>query len=415
MNLDDTPEEGEFRQRARAWIDANAPREFYDELSNAPFGHLDLKAADAIAVAKDWQGRKAAAGLACLAWPKEYGGQGLPTIFNVIWGQEEGVYGRLFAPYMVSQGSLGPTVMAWGTDAQKQRLLPPIVTGEEIWCQLFSEPAAGSDLAGIRTRATRREDGDWTLNGQKVWTSGAADADWGVIITRTDPTIAKHKGLTMFFVDMRSAGVEIRPIRQITDQRHVNEVYFTDVDLPDANRIGEIGGGWKVAITMLSNERQTVGSQMSCGFEDLWELARSTGRANGTALDDPALTDRLADYAARSNGLLYTYYRGLTAISRGNEPGPEMSIMKLVAASTMQDISLLALDLQAQGGMSGDASLRPEGDRFQMMMLRSAGTRIEGGTDQIMRTIIAERVLGLPQDMRADKNRPFDQIPTSSS
>ncbi|MFZ2994859.1 acyl-CoA dehydrogenase family protein [Sphingobium sp.] len=415
MDLEDAPEEAAFRAEARAWIAANAPHHLREELANASFGHLDLKAGDVIAEAKGWQRKKADAGWACLAWPEKFGGRGGGQIESVIWGQEEGVFARLFAPFMVSQGSLGPTLMAWGTEEQQERLLPPIIMGDEIWCQLFSEPSAGSDLAGIRTRAARTGDGDWILNGQKIWTSGAQEADWGVIITRTDPAVPKHRGLTMFFVDMRSAGIEIRPIRQITDQRHVNEVFFVDVALPDANRIGPEGGGWKVALTMLMNERITVGSHMPTGIDELWDLAANLSDGEGRALDDPAIHSRLADYAARANGLKFTYYRGLTALSQGQEPGPEMSIMKLVAATTTQEVAQLAVDLQGFAGTVRDAGINQDDDRFQMLLLRAAGTRIEGGTDQIMRTIIAERVLGLPQDLRADKNLPFNAIPTAGA
>lgn len=415
MDLDDTSEEAAFRARAREWIAANAPHHLNDELANAPFGHLDLKQGDVIAEAKAWQRKKAGAGWACLAWPQAFGGAGAGQMESVIWSQEEGVYARLFAPFMVSQGSLGPTLMAWGDEAQQARFLPPIVKGDEIWCQLFSEPSAGSDLAGVRTRAVPQTGGDWLLNGQKIWTSGATESDWGVILTRTDPDVPKHRGLTMFCIDMRSPGIEIRPIRQITDQRHVSEVFFEDVMLPDAHRIGPVGAGWKVALTLLMNERITVGSTMPTGLEELWELARDLPGPVGRVLDDPALHSRIADYAARANGLKYTYYRGLTALSHGQEPGPEMSIMKLVAASTMQDVAMLALDLQGLAGAARDGGLNADDDRFQMMLLRAAGTRIEGGTDQIMRTIIAERLLGLPQDMRADKTVAFNAIPTAAA
>lgn len=415
MDLQDTPDEAAFRRRAQQWISANAPHELHDELARAPFGHIDLKQCSAIAAAKSWQRKKAAAGWACLTWPPEFGGQGANSVRGVIWSQEEGVFSRLYAPFMVSQGSLGPTLMKWGTEEQRGRLLPPIITGDEVWCQLFSEPSGGSDLAGVRTKAIRSSDTHWSLNGQKIWCSGAEDADWGVILTRTDPTVPKHAGLTMFYVDMRSPGIEIRPIHQITDQRHINEVFFTDVPLPDAHRIGPVGGGWKVALTLLMNERITVGSQMPTGFEEVWQLAAQSHDGQQRALDDPALHSRLADYAARANGLKYTFYRALTSLSQGQDPGPEMSIMKLVAANTMQEIAVLALDIQGLAGTAMDGGLNSSEDRFQMMLLRAAGTRIEGGTDQIMRNIIAERVLGLPQYSRADKDVPFNAIPTASA
>ncbi len=413
MDFDDTREEAEFRARARAWITKNAPHELHTELVNAPFGHLDLRSVDAVQAARQWQSRKARDGWACLSWPEEYGGQGAPQMHTIIWSQEEAVYSRLGAPFLVSQGSLGPTIMTWGTEAQKQKLLPPIVTGVDIWCQLFSEPAAGSDLAGIRTRSIREQDGSWTLKGQKIWSSGAREADWGVILTRSDPDAVKHHGMTMFFIDMRAPGVVVRPIRQITEQSHLNEVYLDNVRVPDEHRIGPVGAGWKVALTMLTNERITVGSHMPTGFEELFSLVNQITQSGVPAVYDRSLRSRLAGFASRANGLKYTYYRALTELSRGGEPGPEMSIMKLVAASTMQEIATLALDLQGLRGAVVQEGMDDNDDRFQMMLLRSAGARIEGGTDQVMRTIIAERVLGLPQDMRADKGIPFSAIPTS--
>ncbi|MEO8298932.1 MAG: acyl-CoA dehydrogenase family protein [Burkholderiales bacterium] len=411
MDFQDTPREAEFRAKARAWIAVNAPQELHDELARAPFGHIDLVGRSALAASKDWHRRKAAGGWACLTWPRDYGGQGASAIDNVIWHQEEGVYSKLAGPFMVAQGSFGPTLIAWGSEAQKQVHLPRIVAGEEVWCQLFSEPGAGSDLAGVRTRAVPDGEG-WLINGQKMWSSGAHEADFGVLLVRTNPDVPKHKGLTMFLLDMHAPGVEVRPIRQITNQSHVNEVYMTDVRLADAHRLGPVDKGWQVALTMLMNERNSIGNQMQTGFEEVFSLAARLPQGDGVALDDPAVVSRLAELAARANGLKYTNYRIQTALSQGDEPGPELSIMKLVAASTMQEAAMFALDLQGPAGMVMDMTEDGD-DLFQMMLLRSAGARIEGGTDEIMRTIIAERVLGLPQDMRADKDVPFSAIPTA--
>ena len=211
MNFDDTPQEAEFRATARQWVDANAPKEFEEELSKSSLGRIRLAKRDMVEVGKAWQKKKAEGGWACLHWPKEYGGRGATPIERVIWQQEEGVYGKLTQPFQIGEGMCGPTVMAWGSEEAKRRYLPKLASGEEIWCQLFSEPSAGSDVAGLRTRAEKRGD-DWIVNGQKIWTSGAHYSDYGILLTRTDPTVPKHKGLTLFFLCMTNPGVEERPI-----------------------------------------------------------------------------------------------------------------------------------------------------------------------------------------------------------
>jgi alkylation response protein AidB-like acyl-CoA dehydrogenase len=223
MNFDDTPAEAAFRAEVRTWLDANAPGELLDELKNSGFGFSALKSVDPMVAAKAWQKRKSEAGWACLHWPKEYGGRGGTPIERVIWQQEEGPYALLSFPFTIGHGMCGPTVMAYASEEQKRRYLPPLASGEEIWCQLFSEPSAGSDLAGLRTRAERQGE-DWVINGQKIWTSGAHFSDFGILITRTDPAVPKHQGLTMFFIDMKSKGVDIRPIKQVNGQSGFNEV-----------------------------------------------------------------------------------------------------------------------------------------------------------------------------------------------
>ena len=413
MNFDDTPEEAAFRAEVRAWIDANAPHHLHDELANAGFGSGGITSEDPMAASKAWQKKKADAGWACLHWPKEYGGRGATPIERVIWGQEEGVYAALGGIFIIGHGMCGPTMMAYASEEQKRRVLPPLAAGEEIWCQLFSEPAGGSDLAGLRTKAEMDGD-DWVINGQKIWTSGAQYSDYGILITRTDPTVPKHKGLTMFFLDMRSPGVEIRPIKQVNGQSGFNEVYFTDVRIPDAQRLGAVGGGWQVSLTTLMNERLSIGSGMSTGFPELFDLCTRIETANGLAVDDPAVRSKLATWACRQSGLKYTGFRAISALSRGEIPGPENSIGKLVAGATMQDIAAFALDLQAENGVINDPAISAANARFQAMLLRSPATRVEGGTDEILRNIIAERVLGLPADIRVDKDVPFNQIPTSA-
>ena len=416
MNFDDTPEEAAFRTQVRAWIDANAPKELRAELETAGFAGVSLSDVDPMAVAKAWQKRKFDAGWACLHWPKEYGGRGATPIERVIWGQEEGPYSALAGTFIIGHGMCGPTMMAFASEEQKRQYLPPLAAGEEIWCQLFSEPAGGSDLAGLRTRAERATDGsgDWIINGQKIWTSGAHYSDYGILITRTDPTVPKHKGLTMFFLSMKTPGVEIRPIKQANGDSGFNEVYFTDVRLPDAQRLGAVGDGWKVSLTTLMNERLSIGSGMSTGFPELFDLCCRIETANGLAVDDPAVRQKLATWAVRTTGLKYNGFRAISAISRGQTPGPENSIGKLVAGSSMQEIAMFAEELMAQAGILTDPELTAASGRFQRLLLRSPATRVEGGTDEILRNIIAERVLGLPGDIRVDKDVPFNQIPTSA-
>jgi len=407
MDFKDSPQEAAFRQEVRAWIDANAPTYLKPHLERSGFGNTNTGEYNGLEEAKKWQRKKADAGWACLAWPKEYGGRGASAIERVIWDQEEGIYGRL-------SGMCGPTMMAYASEEQKQHYLPKLAAGEEIWCQLFSEPHGGSDLAGLRTRAERDGD-DWVINGQKIWTSGAQHSDYGILITRTDPTVAKHKGLTMFFLDMRSPGVDIRPIKQGNGQSEFNEVYFDDVRIPDAQRLGEVGDGWRVSLTTLMNERLAIGGGIATGYPDLKELVEALPLGDGVAIGNPAVRSKLADWHCKAMGLKNTASRLITALSKGETPGPEASIGKLVAGGMMQDIAKFAIDLQGLGGALTDPAVAEGAARFQAMLLRSPAVRIEGGTDQILRNIIGERVLGLPEDMRADKGIPFNQIPTGGS
>jgi acyl-CoA dehydrogenase len=414
MDFEDTPEEAAYRQKVRGWLDANAPKELEPELKRAGFASSGLESVDPMVAAKAWQKKKAEGGWACLHWPKEYGGAGATPIERVIWSQEEGVYGALSSTFIIGHGMCGPTVMAWAGEEHKRRLLPPLASGEEIWCQLFSEPAGGSDLAGLRTRAEQATDGsgDWIINGQKIWTSGAQHSDWGLLITRTDPNVPKHKGLTMFFLNMKSPGVEVRPIKQANGQSGFNEVYFTDVRIPDSQRLGAVGQGWEVSLTTLMNERLSIGSGMSSGFPELFNFCLEAEVDGRPAVDDAAVRSRLAQFAVKQSGLKYTGMRALTALSKGQTPGPENSIGKLVAGATMQELAMFALDLQGQAGVVSSPD-SPQNARFQGMLLRSPATRIEGGSDEILRNIIGERVLGLPGDIRVDKAVPFKDIPTS--
>jgi len=411
MNFDDTPQEAAFRTEARAWISANAPKELEAELSQPTVGRIALKDKDILVESKKWQKKKAEAGWACLHWPKEYGGRGASPIERVIWQQEEGIYGKLEGVFLIGQGMCGPTVMAFGSDADKTKYLPRLASGEDIWCQLFSEPAAGSDVAGLRTRAEQKG-GDWIINGQKVWTTGAHFSDYGIVITRTDPTQPKHKGLTMFFLDMKTPGVEVKPIKQANGQSEFNEVYFTDVKIPDSQRLGAVNDGWNVSLTTLMNERMSIGARQSTGFPELFAFCSNLMLEDGLAIDDTNVRSRLASWAVKASGLKYTSYRSISALSRGERPGPENSIGKLVAGTMLQDIAMFAMDLQGAAGVLSDADSVAVAGQFQSILLRSPSDRIAGGTDEILRNIIAERVLGLPGDIRVDKDVPFNAIPT---
>ncbi|NEW86003.1 acyl-CoA dehydrogenase [Rhodopseudomonas sp. WA056] len=411
MNFDDTPQEAEFRAHARAWIDANAPKQYEQELTKSGLGRISLKNADIVEVGKAWQKKKAEGGWACLTWPSEYGGRGATPIEKVIWQQEEGVYGKLTQPFQIGEGMCGPTVMAYGSEDDKRKYLPKLASGENIWCQLFSEPAGGSDVAGLRTRAEKDGD-DWIINGQKIWTSGAHYSDYGLLITRTDPNVPKHKGLTMFFLDMKSPGVEVKPIKQANGMQEFNEVFFTNVRIPDSQRLGAVGDGWNVSLTTLMNERMSIGARLATGFPEIFAFCNDLATDNGPAINDPAVRSKLANWAVKASGLKYTSYRSISALSKGERPGPENSIGKLVAGPMLQDIAAFAMDLEGAAGVFTDSADAEAGGSFQAMLLGSPSMRIAGGTDEILRNIIAERVLGLPGDIRVDKDVPFNKIPT---
>ncbi len=410
MDFNDSPQEAEFRREAHARLEANAERRTYPgETGKARYGETD-----GLTRAKAWQAKKHAAGLAAITWANEYGGRGGTPIQQVVYHQEEA---RFLVPrgyFEIGLGMCIPTLHAYATEAQKQRYTPKALAGEEIWCQLFSEPAAGSDLAGLRTRSVK-DGADWVINGQKIWTSGAHFADWGIIVTRSDPRAPKHKGLTFFFLDMRSPGIEVRRIKQVSGASNFIVVYFTDVRVPDTQRLGAVGQGWGVSITTLMNERLAVGDVAGPDFDEVFALARATELPDGPAIENAAVRERLADWYVRQQGLRYTRFRTMTALSRGETPGPEASIAKVVSASKLQEVASFALDLQDMGGVMLDPTESPMRAAFQEALLNAPGARIAGGTDEILRNIIAERVLGLPADVRVDKELPFDEIPTGSA
>jgi alkylation response protein AidB-like acyl-CoA dehydrogenase len=406
MDFNDTQEQAEFRHTCKKWLEENAePKTAYDKEKS--FANIDN-----LESAKNWQKKKYDAGWAMLHWPKEYGGIAASAIERIIWAEEESKFDVPKGIFEIGLGMCGPVMMEYATEEQKSRYLPSMAEGNEIWCQLFSEPSAGSDVAGLRSKAVQNGD-EWVINGQKVWTSGAHFSDYGILVVRHDPNLDKHKGMTFFFVDMKSPGIEVKPIKQITGGSSFNEVYFTDVVIPDSQRLGAIGDGWKVAITTLMNERLAVGDADGADVEEAFKWAKTQDDSGEALINNRAARESIADWYCEANGLKNTKLRTMSALSKGQTPGPEASITKIVSANKLQDIGNFGIDSLDMAGM-----LKPEDSdvlKFQGAWLGAPGLRIAGGTDEILKNVIAERVLGLPQDIRADKNVAFKDIPSGNS
>jgi alkylation response protein AidB-like acyl-CoA dehydrogenase len=397
----------DFRAHVRSWLRAHAPQ----KRERTEFGELDRseEAVD-VASARQFQHALFDAGLAGLTWPKEYGGQGLGTEYQRVYVEEAAPYEMPERYFRIAIGSVGPTVLELGTEEHKRELIPRILRGDETWCQLFSEPGAGSDLAGLQTRAVR--DGDvWVVNGQKVWTSGAHRADRGILLARTDPDVPKHDGLTMLILDMRAAGVTVRPLRQITGETHFNEVFLDDARIPLDHVLGEIGQGWKCSTALLMNERVTIGTAVGSGpsgevgnFDLLLELARERQVAS-----DPLIRQELADVYIRQRSLGFLRQRSQAAVRAGRPPGPAGSVAKLATAVTSQRSGNLAMQL---AGVGGQAWL-PEngaGGRWSHLALTTRSRSIGGGTSEIQRNIIGERVLGLPREPDPSRSMAFRDL-----
>ncbi|HOT80516.1 MAG TPA: acyl-CoA dehydrogenase family protein [Microthrixaceae bacterium] len=405
MDFDDSPEEAAFRQECRTWLAANAKlrtpgiAEVWRTLRPRDEGEDDAS----LLVGKRWQALKADAGFAGIQWPVEYGGRGLSGHLAGVFKQEEARYDVPANSFQVGVDMVGPTLIAHGTPAQCQRHLDPIKRGDEVWCQLFSEPDAGSDLAGLSTRAVR--DGDeFVVNGQKVWTSGAQSSDWGILLVRTDPDQPKHRGITYLLVDMRTPGIEVRPLTQIDGAVHFNEVFLSDVRVPVENVVGEIDGGWGVTMTTLVNERSAIGGGGMVQFAEILMLAQELGRT-----DEPVLRQELAKIYTYFQITRFLGYRVQTSISNGRQPGPESSVMKLHISRQYGEGGDLYMSLLGAAGMLwlDDA---PFDGFFQGLFLAQWAPRIGGGTDQIQRNIAGERVLGLPAEPRVDKAVPFKDL-----
>jgi alkylation response protein AidB-like acyl-CoA dehydrogenase len=390
MDLSLSPAETEFRDEVRAWLEENHP---------GPEPEAGLE--EVMAFRTEWQGKLHEAGWAGISWPKEYGGRGATLIEQAIFVGEAA---RQEAPSPANVLGLamgGPVVIAHGTDEQKQRYLEPILTAEEIWCQGFSEPESGSDLASLKTKAVK--DGDeWVVTGQKVWTTFAQYAKWCMLVARTDSDAPKHKGLTYFLMDMDQPGVEAKPLVQITGEGEFNEVFIEEARIPDANVVGGVGNGWSVAITTLMNERAGLAfgaiSQNSNSLKKLTELARETRINGGSVADDPLLRDRLAQLHIEAETMRLNAYRGLTKTMQSGIPGPEGSLGKWQWADINQRIAELALDIEgAYAPLDRGAEHAVANGAWQYSFLRSRANSIEGGTTDILKNIIAERVLGLPR------------------
>lgn len=394
-----------FRLKARAWLETMAPK-FARSARAGNTVEQDL------AMGREYMAAKYDAGFAGINWKPELGGQGLSNLHKVAFDAEEMQFGMPVQFFGISLGMPVPILIAYGQDREfvKERVTKAL-RGEEIWCQLFSEPSGGSDLAALRTRVETDGNG-WKMNGQKVWTSWAQYCDYGVIVARSDPTIAKHKGLTYFWVDMKGKGVDVRPIKLAGGDSHVNEVFFDDVRLEDNQRMGEVGGGFGVALHTLMIERYIATDSAGFGphLDEFVKLAKATDLNGQPALADGRVRSAIARNHAMRAGLDSITKRAFAMIQAGMQPGPEGSLQKLVAVRSRQKLSELALDLQGNAAFAFDEHAYVKED-WGTSWLNAPTGRIAGGSDEVLLNTIAEKILGLPQDHRPDKGVPFNAIP----
>jgi alkylation response protein AidB-like acyl-CoA dehydrogenase len=396
MNFEFDPEHEAFRLEFRAWLAAHLPPELC----------LDDAADDRVASdgetferRRAWQKQMHAAGWVGISWPREYGGRGAGLIERVIWDEEYAAARAPVLPGAMGLNLIGPTVIQWGTPAQKARHLPAILGGEEVWCQGFSEPGAGSDLASLRTRAV--DEGDhFVVNGQKVWTSGAHFAHWIILLARTNPDAPKHQGISCFLVPMDTPGITVRPLVLLTGHRHFNEVFFSDVVVPKANLLGPLHQGWKVSTTTLMHERHSAGSRNPLTqVARLIALARSVPHDGGPAWANPVIRQHLAQLVIDCEAMKYTRFRNLTRMLRGDSPGPEGSILKLSGSELGVRVSDAAGELLGMHALVNvPTGAVPDAPRWLNRLLAARQYTISAGTSEIQRNIIGERVLGLPKD-----------------
>jgi alkylation response protein AidB-like acyl-CoA dehydrogenase len=392
MDFNFSPEDEAFRMELRSWLEANAPKTPVSELDS--FAEEDE---DEWHRRVAWFRKLASGGWTGIDWPRKYGGRGASILQTIVYHQELGRAGAPFPCVGSGVGLVGPTLMHWGTEEQRQAHLSKVLSGEEIWCQGYSEPGAGSDLASLQTRAV--EDGDYfVVNGQKVWTSNAQYSDWMILLVRTDPEAPKHKGISYLLADMKTAGITVRPLVQMTGGSGFNEVFFEDVRIPKKNLVGDKNQGWQVAITTLMFERNGAGGGGGGMIHELVKLAQSLQRDGRSAWEDASVRQKIAEFHCEQQALKYTGFRQLTRRLKGLPPGPEGSMMKLVGTELGLRISLFAMELLGPySQLEYRAPHAIDGGKWAFRMLAARGVTIAAGSNQIQHNIIGERVLGLPK------------------
>jgi alkylation response protein AidB-like acyl-CoA dehydrogenase len=384
----------EFRHRVRQWLQGHAATFTDDDGTRSRSERVAADDERGMARARACQRALFDAGLAGITWPTQYGGQGLGLAEQLIFNQEAQPYNLPLQPFTIGFGMCGPTILGVGNELQKQRYLERLLRADDMWCQMFSEPEAGSDLASLRTRAVRR-DGEWVLNGQKIWISRAQWCAYGLILTRTDPDVPKHKGLTMFIIDLKSPGVSIRPIRVMNDEAHFNEIFLDDVRVPDENVVGAVGEGWTAALTTLMNERVTLGATRPLDDVDTVDTLLDIGRRHGTI--DAQSRARLVDLWLSEHVLALLSERVSARVLAGEPAGPEGSVAKLVRTTYSKASAELALELSGAGSIAW-----PDDDAEASALARQITyvpvLSIAGGTDEVLKNVIGERILGLPRE-----------------
>ena len=397
MDFSLTLDQEAFRERVRAWLELNIPRQWV----RRAMGTSEVPRPEAYEFLREWQRKLWEVGFIGLTWPKEYGGQGLSFVEEMILHQEMALLKAPSILNILGVGMAGPTIIAYGTEAQKKRYPVKILSADEIWCQGYSEPNAGSDLASLQTRAVK--DGDaWVINGQKVWTSLAHLADWMMLLARTDPDAPKHKGITYFLLDMKLPGVTVKPLKQLTGDAEFNEVFFDNVRVAESQVLGGVNNGWQVGLTTLMYERLALGFglqvRLRIALDGLVEMARHVEKSGRPTTKDPVLRQKLAQLWIETESLKYTGARAITKLLRGELPGPEASAGKMVWVDVHQRIQELAMEIEGPYSQLVAGSERAiEGGVWQYSFLRSRANSIEGGTAEIQKNIIGERVLGLPK------------------
>jgi alkylation response protein AidB-like acyl-CoA dehydrogenase len=390
-----TPDQQAFRERVRSWLKANVPAEW------KALGATEVPRPEAYEFLRRWQGKLFEGGFIGVTWPKEYGGQGLSFVEEMILHEEMALQKAPPMLNVLGVGMAGPTIIAYGTEEQKRRYPAKILSCEEIWCQGYSEPNSGSDLAALQTRAVK--DGDhYVINGQKVWTSLAHMADWMMLLARTDPSAPRHKGITYFLLDMHAPGVTVKPLKQITGDAEFNEVFFDNVRVHERHVLGEVNNGWAVGLTTLMYERLALGFglqvRLRIALESLIEMSRRVEKTGRGVTTDPVMRQKLAQLWIDTEALKYTGARAITRLLKGELPGPEASTGKMGWVETHQRLQELAMEIEGPYSQLVKGSDRAiDGGVWQYGFLRSRANSIEGGTTEIQKNIIGERVLGLPK------------------